>query len=442
VLEEARKQTDLALRQEMSDVARLQSVFWPMAKAASGLCADRAAGSLGALPGSLLFIPEAIRPQVRALTGMDERLTFTEIVASSPAQLAGIMPGDVLTHLDGKPLPVSREANRVYQTTLDAAVKKKESVGLTLERKGQALQLRVTPEPVCATTAIPMPGDQVTAFAGGRVILVTRGMLRFATDAELAVVVGHELAHIALGHTVPASAPSAPVAASSLTPQQKELDADTVGLYLAAAAGLPYADAAAFWRRIAAQYPSTIQGSHTRSHPASPERFIELDKAASTISSLLARPGTEAITVGLRDGKSTAPIPMTRGSGAVSVSWLGGQYTSRLAPVATAPSQPSQPSASPPAAVASLLASAVDPGTIPNLDAQGREGYKEFLTKVSPRAFALSTNGMWSSAWGGQDPSARALSRCAQKGGVQCRLFALNNEVVWQAWVDSRSGEQ
>ncbi len=475
VAEEARRQTELAIRQEVSEIARLQSVFWPIARAAAPLCPERAVGTIGALPGSLLFLREAIRPTVRRLLGMDERLTFTEVVGNTPMERAGIKPGDVLTHVDGVGLPVSREASRAYQEALNKALKEKRPVKLSLDRQGTAAELNVAVEPTCALGALPIAGDQVTAFAVNRSVWVTRGMMRFASDADLAIVVGHEVAHIALGHTV-RSAPPAPTgsgnaanmdpyrydprdpwrqssnapaasaapAASTLTPQQRELDADTVGVYLSAAAGLPYADAANFWRRMAAQYPSTIQGSHLRTHPASSERFVELERATNKLTELMAQPSTRAMTVGLRDGKSTAPIVIERQGGAVAVAMINERYTSSLAKpgvLIAATNKPVDPAKTAPTltkAPTMLLANAIAPDRVPYVDGSGREAYKLFLTKVTPRAFALSANGLWASAWGGADPTARALVRCAEKGGTQCKLFAVNNEVVWQGeWPDA-----
>jgi Zn-dependent protease with chaperone function len=43
--------------------------------------------------------------------------------------------------------------------------------------------------------------DTVNAFASSKRVLITTGMIRFCeTDKELALVVGHEISHIALGH--------------------------------------------------------------------------------------------------------------------------------------------------------------------------------------------------------------------------------------------------
>lgn len=68
---------------------------------------------------------------------------------------------------------------------------------------------------------------------------------------------------------------------------------------------------------------------------------------------------------------------------------------------------------------------------VPYLQQQGREQYKVFLGKPTPRAFAVSSGGGWSWAEDGDDPVARALASCARSSGQQCRLYAVDDDVVW-----------
>jgi dienelactone hydrolase len=61
----------------------------------------------------------------------------------------------------------------------------------------------------------------------------------------------------------------------------------------------------------------------------------------------------------------------------------------------------------------------------------GREGYAKFLTQPLPRAFAIAPNGAWGWASGGEDPLKRALDNCNRRGQGNCRLYAVDNAVVW-----------
>ena len=68
---------------------------------------------------------------------------------------------------------------------------------------------------------------------------------------------------------------------------------------------------------------------------------------------------------------------------------------------------------------------------VPFLDQRGREGYQNFLHQYSSRAFAVSDSGAWSWAEGGDDPMSVALDGCQKQSSDPCRLYAVNNTVVW-----------
>jgi dienelactone hydrolase len=75
------------------------------------------------------------------------------------------------------------------------------------------------------------------------------------------------------------------------------------------------------------------------------------------------------------------------------------------------------------------LVTSVD--AVPNLSVQGKDGYREYLSKGAPRAFAISGSGAWSWAEEGDDPSERALKACQKNSRVPCLLYSVDNDVVW-----------
>jgi hypothetical protein len=89
--------------------------------------------------------------------------------------------------------------------------------------------------------------------------------------------------------------------------------------------------------------------------------------------------------------------------------------------------------------------SAVD--AVPFLDESGRQAYRLFLVRAKPRAFAVAPNGAWgsgevstpmsstgaSSRSMSSDPAGSAVAECNQTGGGKCRLYAIDDQVVWQA---------
>jgi dienelactone hydrolase len=70
---------------------------------------------------------------------------------------------------------------------------------------------------------------------------------------------------------------------------------------------------------------------------------------------------------------------------------------------------------------------------VPVRTAPGQAAYQAWLQADRPRAFAVQPrHGAWASAWGGEQPLARALAHCEREaGGAACRLYAVDDTVVW-----------
>ena len=68
---------------------------------------------------------------------------------------------------------------------------------------------------------------------------------------------------------------------------------------------------------------------------------------------------------------------------------------------------------------------------IPYLTDLARKAYGLFLEKPFPRAFAISETNNYGWEYGSDDPLAGALSRCQKKASVKCRLYAVDDYVVW-----------
>jgi dienelactone hydrolase len=72
-----------------------------------------------------------------------------------------------------------------------------------------------------------------------------------------------------------------------------------------------------------------------------------------------------------------------------------------------------------------------DVDAVPFVGEGGREAYRDYLGKMTPRAFAVAPSGAWSWAEEGEEPERRALDACQQKAGQTCRLYSIDDDVVW-----------
>ena len=92
-----------------------------------------------------------------------------------------------------------------------------------------------------------------------------------------------------------------------------------------------------------------------------------------------------------------------------------------------------------PSMMATGFANITDVDAIPFISDRGREGYRDWLTRPTPRAFAISDKGFWSGTWGlkplnpedPNDPVERALGRCAKASNSICKIYAVNGAVVY-----------
>jgi hypothetical protein len=84
-----------------------------------------------------------------------------------------------------------------------------------------------------------------------------------------------------------------------------------------------------------------------------------------------------------------------------------------------------------PEPAATRFAAIDDVTAVPFLSENGRKAYSEYLSKMTPRAFALSPSGAWCWAEEGEDPDARALATCSAKSDKPCKLYSVDQRVVW-----------
>lgn len=302
-LAEANRQKQIAIRSFNDQQKRLWRLARPLLTANADLCGDAVAAD----PGVLVWFGAGLAPQLRPAAealGLGAHAEVLAVAPDSPAALAGVRVGDEIRGINGVVLPADRKAPQIWQQGLARAAQQA-SFPLAVWRDGQSQRVDVRTQRGCAYPAYVMDGDAVNAFADGKAMYVTRGMMRFAQDdLELSLVLGHELAHNLMSHIekkktnaglglildllaaaggVNTQGAFSNMGAGAFS-QEFEAEADYVGIYLLERAGVSAEGSADFWRRMAAEHPAGISNTHTASHPATSRRFIAIEQTVQEVA--------------------------------------------------------------------------------------------------------------------------------------------------------------
>lgn len=319
--EEAARQMELAAQDMMEEQKRLLRVFRQLSTKAYALCGERIGPSIGAF--TMTKSKGEMGDALARLYGIKDQPTVAFTLDGGPAEKAGVRPRDVFLSVDG--------VSTNDKTAMEALADKRspdDPMVLVVDRAGVAMTFTVQPERGCRYSVGLSPDQSINAFADGKRIMVARGMMNFARDDnELALVLSHELAHNTMKHIdakkqnmgVGLLADLAVVlltrgrtsntnfaqAGAGAYSQEYEAEADYVGLYIMANAGLPIAEAPKFWRRMAAAHPANIKTNHSASHPSTSYRMVALEATVKEIDEKVAR--KEPLIPNMKDGMPIAP---------------------------------------------------------------------------------------------------------------------------------------
>ncbi|TMM50162.1 M48 family metallopeptidase [Qipengyuania marisflavi] len=256
-------------------LVRVAEIDWRLATVAPQRCARIAAG-FGLALDSISAYPEAERPAVAAALNMTDLLQIAAVAKGSPGELAGLEAGDNLAAINGAaiaslydPAVDIPRADQIEALLTRLPIAKPAQI--SVQRGGDAIDLAITPLPRCAARSILAVSDKVDAYSDQSNLALTTGMVEFAqNDDELALIAGHELAHIMLldRHD-----------RLQIRRKRKEDEADRLGAELAVCAGYDLAQASKFWLR----YDSTrlLGFLPTFTHRNSKVRYRALTKLAA-----------------------------------------------------------------------------------------------------------------------------------------------------------------
>jgi Zn-dependent protease with chaperone function len=308
VAAEQRRQQIAQIRDYYAQLARLDNVAFRIRVANRRFC-KTTAPQIGLRAATVRGLPRRFRAYTHeALQIGWNTPTALSVVAGSPAASADIEAGDQILAFNNEVLPRTETGSWV-ERWLKAHGDK--PMQIMVRRDGADTLHTVTPVMGCAIPIRYKTDPDPNAGTNGKRIVVRSGILRIArTDDELAVVVGHELAHANLGHynkqvwnavlgEIGGAIVDGAFALGTIQTRgtfsryfrkigalafsvEFEREADYVGAYYAARAGYDVAAAAEIWRALSLESPQSIRVAVT--HPITPARFVQMQKVAAEIA--------------------------------------------------------------------------------------------------------------------------------------------------------------
>lgn len=319
--EEAARQLEIAVSEMVEEQKRISRIYRTLATRANALCGELVGPDVGLFSMSRPKGPTGAVFESKYGIGDRRAVLFT--LEGSPAEAAGIKPRDIISRINGVDASNRDGLIQLYET-----ISAENPITYEIEREGKSLTLTVKPERGCRFPITLRPEQIINAFADGKQILITRGMVNFSrNDDEIALVIAHEMAHNVMKHMdarrqnmgVGLLADIAVVLlsrgqvtrtnfaglAATAYSKEFEAEADYVGLYILAQAGMPIADAPKFWRRMAAAHPANIRTNHSATHPSTAYRMVALEETVREIDDKKLK--GEALLPNMVDGKFKAP---------------------------------------------------------------------------------------------------------------------------------------
>lgn len=287
---------------------RVDNVAFQIRTANTRFCKGRVAPQIGLFAATVRSLPEKYHSVAAEVLNLDWDTPRAVAVADhSPAVRAGIRSGDDILAFNDDPVPAAGTGKWIADHVKAAGA---EPIRLSTRRNGKMRTSVVYPVTGCSIPIELKAGGAAGAFTDDRKIVIRSGILRLTrSDADIAVIIGHELAHVNLGHRQKrwqnamlgeiGGAMIDGVFGAAVFPTRGlfrrhfermgalaysvgfEREADYVGAYYAARAGYDISGVENIWRALALESPNSIQLAIT--HPTTPARFVFMRKTIAEI---------------------------------------------------------------------------------------------------------------------------------------------------------------
>ncbi len=239
---------------------------------------------------------------------VEKEIHVVRVTKGSPAEKAGLKAWDRIVSINGEN---GWKSAKDFEKLLEKSTSKtnfkkhKGAIILGVERDTSTLSIQIKMIEILDFSLIQLESPKVTAFADGKNVYITRGMVEFAkNDDEIKFTLAHELSHnimrhsktkklgailggffgaaldIGLGHINKGYIYTDFTKLFSeigkiVHSKKHEREADYLGMYIVVAAGGDVSNVLNLWRRIALEELRTTGTlSESMTHPSDPERSI------------------------------------------------------------------------------------------------------------------------------------------------------------------------
>lgn len=283
---------------------RVETIGYRLAHSAGSLCPEQvpltgiAVHDLSAYGGSS-------QADARRAFGLGPEPAVLAVAQGSPAERSGLRAGDALVAIDGEPIPAAPQPSGSYRRIAaieDSLDRHAVDGALDLDiRRGEApRRLHIDFERGCASHFQVRPSGAIDAGADGNYVEITSAYVERAdSDAGLAIVLAHELAHNILHHRDRLTAARIDrgllqnFGRSARLTRDTEIEADRLSVWLVYRAGYSLDEALRFREQL---WRGSAEVFRSATHPSGAARLdiLRTEIARLKASGISSEPHAEA----------------------------------------------------------------------------------------------------------------------------------------------------